>query len=164
MANIKELSFMKSVIPPHIPHRFQKGMAQKSIIVPLPLQLKDEKKYDDVVDILSFYEDSIEEIYTKAWIIVNPPANARLPKPEGSLGGSASAPDQPGAHVNRQDADDHMSAVSVLFGGDQLTRVRFAGAKDLWAGSHTAKERFDHCSPFVVEPFHTKMSFLQVTT
>lgn len=163
IANIKELSFLKSVIPPHIPHRFQKEMAQESIIVPLPLQLKDEKKYDDVVDILSFYEDTIEEIYTKAGIIDNPPVNARPPEPEGSLGGSASAPDQPGAHINRQDADDHMSAVSVPFGGDQLTRVRFAGAKDLRAGSHTAKDRFDHCSPFVVEPFHTKMSFLQVT-
>lgn len=164
VANIKSLSFMKSVIPLHIPHRFQKEMAQKSIIVPLPLQLKDEKKYDDVVDILSFYEDSTEEIYTKAGIIVNPPNNVRPAEPRGSLAGSASAPDQPGAHVNRRDADDHMSEVSVPFGGDQLTRVRFAGAKDLRAGAHTAKDRFDHCSPFVAEPFHTKMSFLQVTT
>ena len=31
IANIKELSFLKSVIPPHIPHRFQKEMAQESL-------------------------------------------------------------------------------------------------------------------------------------
>lgn len=105
-ANIKKLSFMKSVIPVHIPHRFQKEMAEKSIIVPMPLQLKDEKKYDDVVHILSFYEDAVDEIYTKAGI-VNPPENIRPAEPRSTLAGSASAPDQPGAHVSRQDADDH---------------------------------------------------------
>ena len=41
-------------------------MAQKSTIVSLPIQLKDEKKYDDVVDILCFYENTLEEIYSKA--------------------------------------------------------------------------------------------------
>ena len=87
------------------------------------------KKYDDVVDILSFYEDSLEEIYTKAGIIVNPPANARPSEAEGSLGGSASAPDQPGAHINRQDADDHMSAVSVPFGGGSAYKSKICWGK-----------------------------------
>ena len=74
-----------------------------------------------------------------------------------------SAPDQPGAHTNVNDAEDHMKDVCVPFGGDQLTRVRFAGAKDLRKGCYTAKDRFDHCSPIVVERFHTEMCFLQVS-
>lgn len=66
VANISALSFLKAAIPQHIPHRFSKEMAQKSTIVSLPIQLKDEKKYDDVVDILCFYENTLEEIYSKA--------------------------------------------------------------------------------------------------
>lgn len=158
---IPALSFLKAVVPDHIVHRYQKEMAQKSTLISLPMQLKDEKKYDDVVDILCSYENTLEEIYLKAGVI-NVPPNAVQATPHGSLEGMQSAPDQPGAHTNINDADDHMKHVCVPFGGDQLTRVRFAGAKDLRKGCHTAKDRFDHCSPFVVEPFHTEMSFLQV--
>jgi hypothetical protein len=51
-----------------------------------------------------------------------------------------SAADQPGAHCNLANDNDHMKAIAVPFGGDKMTRVRFAGAKDLRSGAHTAKE------------------------
>ena len=70
----------------------------------------------------------------------------------------SSLADQAMAHFNRDDEKDHMKKVSVPFGGDQMTRVWFAGAKDLRAGAQTANQRFDHCSLFVSELFHTKMA------
>ena len=136
-------------------------MSEKSVIVPLPMQLKDEKKYSDVVDILDYYEEELENIYTTAGVIEKP-ANVPTVRQVQSTERQSSLPDQPGAHFNKLDENDHMKEITVPFGGDQLTRVRFAGAKDLRSGSHTAKDRLDHCSPFVSELFHTKMSFLQV--
>ena len=159
VAGIQCLSFLKSVIPDHTSHKYQKEMSEKSIIVPLPMQLKDEKKNSDVVDILDYYENELEEIYSKAKVIAKPAKQMTQPAP---IEGQSSLPDQPRAHYNKVDESDHMKVVSVPFGGDQMTRVRFAGAKDLRAGSHFAKERLDHCSPFVSELFHTKMSYLQV--
>lgn len=158
---IPALAFVKSVIPDHIDHRYQNEMSQKSTIISLPMQLKDEKKYDDTVDILCFYENTIEEIYTKAGEINQQHAQAPA-IPHHSLQGEHSLPDQPGGHVNIPDPNDPMEGISVPFGGDQMTRVRFVGAKDLRLGCHTAKDRFNHCTPFVSELFHTKMSFVQV--
>ena len=181
VSSIPSLAFLKSVVPEHIHHIYEEEMSKKSVIVPLPMQLKDEKKYSDVVDILDYYEDELENIYIKAGVVEKPadvstvpadvstvpadvstvPADVSTVQPI-STEGQSSLPDQPGAHFTKVDENDHMKVISVPFGGDQLTRVRFAGAKDLTAGSHTAKERLEHCSPFVSELFHTKMSYLQV--
>ena len=49
-------------------------------------------------------------------------------------------------------------------GGDQLTRVRFTYERKLRAGAHTSKDRLEHSQPEVIELFHTKQSFLTVST
>lgn len=160
--HIESLSFLKSIIPEHITSKYPNEMAQKSTIVPLAIQFKEEKKYDDVVDILCSYENTLEDIYSKAGVITIPEGTKPATTGDTSLSGARSNPSQPGAHVRQDDKQDHMKVVSVPFGGDELTRVRFAGAKDLRRGCHTAKDRFDHCSPFTIEMFHTKMAFVQV--
>ena len=103
----------------------------------------------------------MEDIYSKAGLI-EVPKGTKPAASNDSLSGVASRPDQPGAHAKKNDSNDHTRQVEVPFGGDQLTRIRFAGAKDLRRGCHTAKDRLEHCSPFTIEMFHTKMAFVQV--
>ena len=58
--------------------------------------------------------------------------------------------------------EDPFCGVKVPCIGDQLTRIRFAGAKYLRAGAHTNKDRVDHLYPFQIAAWHTKRSFLKV--
>ena len=147
-----EFKWLKSVIPRHIPHVYSNEMAQKSTIVNIPLLNANEAKYEDCVSILRAYERWIAEIYHKAGILKEVP---HTDNPE--VPGAPAAPGQPNAH--RQDTPD--DPMRIVFAGDQLTRVRFAGAKDLLSGSHTPSDRFEHCSPFKPVMWHTKASLLQ---
>jgi hypothetical protein len=76
---------------------------------------------------------------------------------------STTNPDQPLSHVHPAvDPNDPLAKIKVPCYGDQLTRVRVAGAKDLRAGCHTAKDRTDHVYPVKCADWHCKRSFLKV--
>ena len=79
------------------------------------------------------------------------------PKNHHVTSGQSSTADQAQGHFENDDENEHMKEVSVPFEGGQMTRVLFDGAKDLRVGADTPKQRFNHCSPFVSELFHTKM-------
>ena len=48
----------------------------------------------------------------------------------------------------------------IVIGGDQLTRERFSGAKNLRMGNGGCAE-FEHLSPIVMEFFHLGMNYLE---
>jgi hypothetical protein len=141
----------------------------KSTIVPFPVLLKDEKKYADIVDVLDQLETWVHEIYAKAGQIpdsygsVDDETSLTVGPTQG-LSESTSRPDQPLSHVHPvADPNDPLANVRVPCYGDQLTRVRMAGAKDLRAGCHSARDRFNHIHPIKVADWHSKRSFLKVS-
>ena len=82
-------------------------------------------------------EDWAKGIYAKTVLCVLPPTAA------------PSRPDQPVSHIPLvRQVEDPLANVTIPCFGDQLTRVRVAGAKDLRSGSHTPKDRLDYIYPF----------------
>ena len=154
-------NFFKEILPPHTPCQYQCEMNLKSVVVTLPVLLKDEKKYADLVEVLAQLQAWVREIYSKAGLCI-PPEEGHVPP--GPPIAAPSRPDQPMSHVPPVTAaDDPLSRVRIPCFGDQLTRVRLVGAKYLRAGSHTPQDRLDHLYPFRIVDWHTKRSFLKVS-
>ena len=119
--------------------------------------MKDEKKYSDLVDVLDHLEAWVHEMYAKAGLCNSAEEDNISPGPPIV---APSRPDQPPVPSK----DDRLVDVKIPCFGDQLTRVRLAGAKDLRAGCHTARDRLDYMYlyPFRIVDGLAKRSFLKV--
>ncbi|XP_028407915.1 uncharacterized protein LOC114530546 [Dendronephthya gigantea] len=125
----------------------------------LPVLMKDEKKYSDCVDVLDQLEQWTEDV-CKASGIYNfdqSPSTASHPIVQ-----VPTRPDQPRSHIPPVGSQtDPLEGVKIPCFGDELTRVRFAGARDLRSGCHTPKQRLDHLYPYRIVGWHAKRSFLK---
>ena len=131
--------------------------ARKSEIMTLPVLMKDEKKYSDCVDVLDQMEQWTHDIYEASGLC--PQSSSTT----GTLIEVPTQPDQPRAHIPPVPSNsDPLQGIKIPCFGDELTRVRFAGARDLRSGCHTAKQRLDHLYPYRIVGWHTKKSFLKV--
>jgi hypothetical protein len=136
-------------------------MARKSEVVTMPVLMKDEKKYADVVEVLDQLKKWTHEIYTAAGMCSSDPESSD--DTTNPTVGTTSRPDQPGSHVPPAASEsDPLHGVKIPCYGDQLTRVWFAGGRDLIAGCHSSKQRLDHLYPFCIVDWHSKRSFLKV--
>ncbi len=165
--HVPAFSFLTNLVSSiDTPCKYEAEIKEKSIVVPFPVLLKDEKKYAEIVDVLDQLETWVHKIYAKADIIPDCESynvNSSDPGVQQGLPASASRPDQPLSHVHpAADPSDPLVNIRVPCYGDQLTRVRLAGAKDLRAGCHTARDRLDHIHPIKVADWHCKRSFLKV--
>jgi hypothetical protein len=146
--------------------KYKAEMKEISMVVPFPVLLKDGKKYNEFVDVMDQMETWVHKIYVKAGIIEDCKSyDDNSPNDSSVIGEmpAASRPDQPLSHAHpTPDPHDPLAKARVPCYGDQLSRVRMAGAKDLRAGCHTARDRIDHIHPIKVADWHCKRSFLKV--
>ena len=150
----------KAHMPEAICHPHAVEMSTKLEVITMPILLKDEKKCSDCVDILDQLEKWTEEIYSAAGLCTSSKESANNTTP---VIAAHSRPDQPASHIPPATSEsDPLHGVKIPCYGDQLTRVRMAGSKDLRAGCHSAKQRLDHLYPFCIVDWHTKRSFLKV--
>jgi hypothetical protein len=122
-------------------HEHSAAMEGKSEIMTLPVLMKDEKKYSDCVDVLDQLKAWTHEIYEASCLC----PSAQATSDTHDVIEVATRPDQSRAHVPPTSSDDDpLKGVKIPCFGNELTRVRLAGARDLRSGCHTAKQRLDH--------------------
>ena len=131
------LDFLADLLPKHIAHEYSELMKQKSDIITMPVLMKDENKYAEYVDVMDTLETWIHDIYTKAKDLPLPATEPPQPQIFAPAG-----PDQPASHSPpEQNLEDPLCRVKVPCIGDQLTKIRFAGAKDLAEGWSSYQQR-----------------------
>ena len=57
----------RNIIPNHIPHEFMARMSERSIVLHLPIQFKNEAKHEDCLSLMDSYEDQLTQMYRGAF-------------------------------------------------------------------------------------------------
>ena len=127
--NVNSVELEKQYAPQFTECTHAKEMSVKSVVVTMPVLMKDEKKYSDCVDVLDQIEKWTQEIYSAAGLC--PPDPEPFDNATPTIA-PTSRPDQPASDVLTSTSEsDPLHGIKIPCFGDQLTRVRFAGAKDL---------------------------------
>ena len=157
---LQEFRHFKDLIPSQTSCQFKKEMKSQSQVIPFPVLMNDEKKYSELVDMIDTLESWVHELCSKAGVSASHNSGIPVLFSQPQIG-TGSHPSQPAEHVPPVHSDDPLPTIPCY--GDQLSRVRMAGAKDIRAGCHTAAERLDHLYTFRIADWHTKRSYLKVS-
>ena len=156
--HFSEFKSIRKYVPIKSDCPYQDEMSQQSHVITFPVLMKDKKKCSLCVDVLDTFEDWVHTLYSI------PQSTDSTPDETSSTGDSflpgstfITRPDQPGSHIPpTAHTDDVLTGVRIPCYGDQLTRVRLAGAKDLRAGCHSPRQRIDHIYPYRILDWHSK--------
>ena len=109
------------------------------------------------MDILDQLEEWTREMYEASDLSEKVSSSPSLP-----MIADHAHPDQPGSHVPPAVLEeDPLNGVKIPCFGDELTRERFAGTRDLRGGAHSATQHLDHLHPYRNAGWHTKRSYLK---
>ena len=95
---LSEFKCLSNLVSDHTPSLYEEEMSSRSLVVPFPMLMRDEKKYADLVHVLDQLEVWLHELYAKAGLCS--PLEAGSAQSSEIIAGSVSArPGQPQAHV-----------------------------------------------------------------
>ena len=95
---------IKNLVPNNTICDYEEEMKSKSVVIPFPVMMKDEKKYAELVDVLDQLEQWNQELFSKACLCSSPDSsNTITPQP---LVATTSRPDQPASHIPPVLAED----------------------------------------------------------
>lgn len=117
--HLEFLAPYKAVLVKHISHEHTKEMSKKSPVLVSGTVFKDEKKYDEMVDIMDHIQGEMHRYYGEAF------------------------------QDNQDELAEMLKQLLVIFSGDQLTRERAHGSQLVGDGCATKVERLQEILPVI---------------
>ena len=117
--HLKFLTPFQDAVVKHIPHEYSKDMLKKSHVLVSGTVFKDEKKYDEMVDILDHIQEEMHRYHGEAF------------------------------QDNQDELAEILKQLLIIFSGDQLTRERAHGSQLIRDGCTTKAERLQQILPVI---------------